>query len=93
MSHPHTYTIQFSGPGTYRIRVLGNIGKNMLDLFEGIVESVDDIGEGKVSTSIIVNVLDQAQLCGIINILYDHRLALISLIWAPSYNIKENIST
>jgi len=55
----------------------------MLDFFEGIVESVDDIGEGKVSTSIIVNVLDQAQLCGIINILYDHRLVLISLIWAP----------
>jgi hypothetical protein len=53
----------------------------MLDHFEGVVDSVEDIGEGKVSTSIIVNVQDQAQLCGIINILYDHRLVLISVIW------------
>jgi hypothetical protein len=53
----------------------------MLDHFEGVVDSVEDIGEGKVSTSIIVNVRDQAQLCGIINILYDHRLVLISVIW------------
>lgn len=43
--------------------------------------NVEDIGEGKVSTSIIVNVLDQAQLCGIINILYDYRLVLLSIIW------------
>lgn len=83
MSYPHTYTIQFSGPGTYRITVLGNIGGDLLDLFEGVVERVEDIGEGKVSTSIVVNVLDQAQLCGIINILHDHRLVLISLIRDP----------
>lgn len=83
MSIPHTYNIQFSGPGTYQITVLGNIGEDMLELFEGVVDKVEDIGEGKVSTSIILNVLDQAQLCGIINILYDHRLVLISLIWAP----------
>ena len=54
---------------------------DLLDHFEGVVDNVEDIGEGKVSTSIIVNVLDQAQLCGIINILYDHRLVLISVIW------------
>jgi len=62
---------------------LGNIGEDMLELFEGVVDKVEDIGEGKVSTSIILNVLDQAQLCGIVNILYGHRLVLISLIWAP----------
>jgi hypothetical protein len=60
---------------------LGNLCGDILDHFEGVVDNVEDIGEGKVSTSIIVNVRDQAQLCGIINILYDHRLVLISVIW------------
>ena len=60
---------------------MGNLCEDILDHFEGVVCNVEDIGEGKVSTSIIVNVLDQAQLCGIINILYDHRLVLISVIW------------
>ncbi|WP_252740486.1 hypothetical protein [Robiginitalea marina] len=83
MSYPYTDNIQFSGPGTYRITVLGNIGEDILERFEGVVERVEDKGEGRVSTSIIVNVLDQAQLCGIINILYDHRLVLISLIREP----------
>lgn len=47
------------------------------------MDNVEDIGERKVATSLIVDVLDQAQLCGIINILYDRRLVLISLIWTP----------
>jgi hypothetical protein len=62
----------------------------MLDYFKGVVDNVEDIGEGKVSTSIIVNVQDQAQLCGIINILYDHRLVLISVIWDHLLLEREN---
>jgi hypothetical protein len=62
---------------------LGNLSEDILELFEGVVDNVEDIGERKVATSLIVDVLDQAQLCGIINILYDRRLVLISLIWTP----------
>lgn len=69
--------ILFSTPGDYRIEVLGKVDPDIWDYFEGGIDEVKEDKNGRVTTSIRVHVLDQAELSGIINLLYDERLVLL----------------
>ncbi len=71
--------INFASPGIYNIQVLGTVGEELWDYYDGkAVEVIDDVS-GKLRTSLLVRVQDQAQLSGLIKLLYEWRLVLLSI--------------
>jgi hypothetical protein len=71
--------IKFSQPGIYHILVFGNVPSDLLDYFEGEVEEVTQHSNGNVEVSLIIHVRDQAELTGLINMIYNFRLVLLSV--------------
>ena len=71
--------IKFSQPGIYHIQVLGIVPKEFWDYFEGETYQVSADINGKVMTSLKIPVRDQTELSGLINMLYDWRLILLSI--------------
>lgn len=71
--------ISFSNPGIYRIDVLGNILLNLFNHFDGEIGQVIEDENGMIITSLKVRVRDQAELSGLINMLYNLRLVLLSV--------------
>jgi len=71
--------ISFSNPGIYHIDVLGNVLLNLFDHFDGEIGQVIEDEDGKKMTSLKVQVRDQAELSGLINMLYDLHLVLLSV--------------
>ena len=71
--------IKFSHPGNYHIQVLGSVPPKLWDFFNGETERVSEDGDGKVTTSLKIYVRDQAELTGLINMLYEWRLVLLSV--------------
>lgn len=69
--------IQFSNPCHYYLQVLGNVHQDLWDYFEGEIEDVEEDENGRVITSLSVYVRDQAELSGLINMLYDSRHVLL----------------
>lgn len=71
--------INFASPGIYNIQVLGTVGEELWDYYDGkAVEVIDEV-TGKLRTSLLVRVQDQAQLSGLIKLLYEWRLVLLSV--------------
>jgi len=79
MSQTLDKEIRFSQPGNYHIQVLGRVPLALWDYFEGETDHVFQDQEGRTTTSLKVYVRDQAELTGLINMLYDWRLVLISV--------------
>lgn len=71
--------IKFNNPGIYYIKVLGNIQSELLGHFEGEIVQVKEGENGQLISSLKINVRDQAELSGLINMLYDWRLVLLSV--------------
>ena len=71
--------IKFSHPGNYQIQVLGSVPPKLWDFFNGETDQVSEDGDGKVTTSLKIYVRDQAELTGLINMLYEWRLVLLSV--------------
>ena len=69
--------IKFSNPGNYLIKVLGNVRSELLEHFEGEIVQVSEDENGKLISSLKINVRDQAELSGLINMLYEWRLVLL----------------
>ena len=79
MAHTLTKEIKFSQPGNYHIQVLGSVAPELWDYFEGETDQVFEDQNGKVTTTLKMYVRDQAELAGIINMLYNWRLVLLSV--------------
>jgi len=71
--------IKFSNPGIYHIQVLGNVSDEIWDNFEGETEQVKEDDKGQVTTLLKIYVRDQAELSGLIHMLYDWQLVLLSV--------------
>ncbi len=69
----------FSNPGHYRIEVLGKVNEGFWDYFEGVTNEVKEDKYGRVTATLSVHVRDQAELSGLINMLHDWRLVLLSI--------------
>ena len=77
---PSRNQIPFDRPGIYEIRVQGQIDPTWLDLLKGlaICQTVDKAGSPVTKLKGELN--DQAALAGVLNILYELHLSLISVI-------------
>ena len=77
------YTLQketkFCIPGIYHVQVLGNLHQELLDYFEGEIELVSGEKNEKVTTSFKIHVRDQAELTGLLNMLYEWRYVLLAV--------------
>ncbi|NJN26354.1 MAG: hypothetical protein HC819_10425 [Cyclobacteriaceae bacterium] len=79
MAHTLNTEIKFSNPGIYHIRVQGHVRQELWAYFEGEVDNIIKDDSGKEKTTLKVHVRDQAELAGLINMLYDWRLVLLSV--------------
>ena len=79
MAHTLDKEIKFSEPGNYHIQVLGSVPAELWDYFEGETDQVSEDQNGKVTTTLKMHVRDQAELTGLINMLYNWRLVLLSV--------------
>ena len=79
MSRKLLREIKFNNPGIYHIKVLGIIRHELLEHFSGEIGHNEENLNGRKITSLKIHVLDQAELSGLINMLYDWRLVLLSV--------------
>lgn len=79
MAHTIYSEIKFSNPGIYHIQVQGHIRQELWDFFDGEVDQIIKDDNRQDTTTLKVQVRDQAELTGIINMLYDWRLVLLSI--------------
>ena len=69
----------FNRPGTYRIYVLGSLDESWSERLAGMhitTETNKDQGPG---TALVGQLLDQAELSGVLNTLYDLHMTLVSV--------------
>ncbi|MEZ5199673.1 MAG: hypothetical protein R2764_25815 [Bacteroidales bacterium] len=71
--------IKFSNSGVYQIRVLGKVCPEIWDYFQGEIVRISECKSGQIYTLLKVYVRDQAELSGLINILYNWHLVLLSV--------------
>ena len=71
--HPHEFN--FKEPAIYKIVIHGRLNSKWSDTFMGMQI---DIGQRSI-TSLIGKINDQAALSGILNMLYDMHLTVISV--------------
>lgn len=79
MSENHQNVNQDPGSRHYRIEVLGKVGPELWDHFEGEVEWISEDKNGKISTSLLIRAQDQAELTGAINLLNSWRFVILSI--------------
>src|SRR5512134_740786 len=63
--------VTFDGPAVYRIRIRGRVPVKWSDLLEGMAITVDASTGDSTITTLQGELLDQASLIGVINILYE----------------------
>ncbi len=71
--------IEFFQTGLYHIKVLGNVRPELWDYFDGETHEVITDPPGQVTTSMILHVRDQAELTGLLTMLYNWGLVLLSV--------------
>ena len=71
--------LSFNHGARYRIRVQGRVPARWLDRLAGMAVSVAIPDAGQPVTTLVGEVGDQAAVMGVLNTLYELRLALISV--------------
>ena len=74
-----TKTTDFSLPVNFKIEVNGFIDEHFIDYFGEFSITHKRIDDDKMVSCLRGNVLDQAALIGILNLLYDMRFPIISV--------------
>jgi hypothetical protein len=73
--------LTMSGPAEYRICVQGAIERSWTDLFAGMKVAYRNVASPGALTVLTGDVLDQAELIGLLNRLYGLGLPLVSVQW------------
>ena len=71
--------IPFDIPARYRITVQGRIDSTMSDLLGGMTISPDTMEAGHTVTTLSGELVDQAALAGVLNMLYELHLTVLSV--------------
>ncbi len=71
--------LKFNEPGTYRICVQGVLTNRWQDYVQGMVITIEHEENDKPITTLKGELADQAAVMGVLNILYNLRLPLISV--------------
>jgi len=74
-----TNEVKFEGPATYRIVVRGGLEANLSDRLAGMRITSESREGQKPLTSLVGRLLDQAQLSGVLNALYEMHLPIVSV--------------
>jgi hypothetical protein len=64
-------------PGRYRIVVQGRLDRSWSDRLAGMYITAGESENGEPTTCLVGDLRDQAQLCGVLNSLYDVHLAIL----------------
>lgn len=70
---------KFHEPGVYRICARGVLSDNWLGYVQGMTIAVDKDEESEPVTTLTGELVDQAALLGVLNVLYDLRLKVLSV--------------
>jgi hypothetical protein len=74
-----TNHVKFEGPATYRIVVRGGLEASLSDCLAGMRITSESREGQKPVTSMVGRLLDQAQLSGVLNALYEMHLPILSV--------------
>ncbi len=72
-------TLKFIEPGTYKICVQGVLTERWQSYVHGMVITVEQEGNNEPVTTLTGELVDQAAVLGVLNVLYNLRLPLISV--------------
>ena len=90
MAHTLDKELKYSQPGIYHIQIIGSVPPELWDYFEGETDLVSTDKNGNITTSLKMHVRDQAELAGLINMLYEWRLILLSVKWIDFSTAQKN---
>ena len=79
MSSRSSPTPRADAPGIYRIRVAGSLGRGSTRRLEGLSITEEPTPDGHVETILVGRMLDQAELAGVLNALFELRAPLASV--------------
>ena len=71
--------IEFDEPGTYRIKVNGNLDTSWSERLGGLEITSESSGEEPPSTTLYGELVDEAALAGVLSALYDLGYSLLSV--------------
>ena len=75
----HSADLKFTSPAAYRIYVKGFLDESWSDRFSGLQIENQTSSTGSPTTILQGTLLDQAQLLGVLNNLYEMHMSLISV--------------
>jgi hypothetical protein len=75
----HNDPVKFEGPATYRIVARGFLDQRLSDRLGGMRITSEDRGGEKPVATLVGRMLDQAQLSGVLNALYEMHLPILSV--------------
>jgi hypothetical protein len=76
--------LTMAGPAEYRVRVQGVVERSWVDQSTRMKVSYRNVGRADAVTVLTGDVLDQAELIGLLNHLYSLGAPLVSIQWRPS---------
>ena len=71
--------VKFEGPATYRIVARGGLDQRLSDRLGGMRITSEDTGGEKPVATLVGRLLDQAQLSGVLNALYEMHMPILSV--------------
>jgi hypothetical protein len=69
--------VTFEGPATYRILVRGFLDERMSDRLAGMRVTSESRGDQKPESTLVGRLMDQAELSGVLNTLYEMHLTIL----------------
>jgi hypothetical protein len=76
---PTRKSVQFDQPAMYKIIVQGKIDPTWSDRLEGMTISANTMEAGPPATTLSGELCDQAALAGVLNMLYELHLTVLSV--------------
>lgn len=77
--NPPEKTSLFHRPGTYCICVQGVVSDNWSDYLQGMDIEIDRTKDNQATTTLTGELVDQAALLGVLNVLYNWHLPVLSV--------------
>ena len=71
--------VKFEGPAAYRIVVRGFLDETRSDRLAGMRITSESRGDQKPVSSLVGRLMDQAELSGVLNTLYEWHLPILSV--------------
>jgi hypothetical protein len=79
MTKRSSFVYNFDAPATYKIRVQGSLQPHWSERLEGMTINVAERNDAPPETTLEGELLDQAALSGVLNLLYDLHLPVLSV--------------